>query len=168
PSITPFAVFRAGQRTHLVIAAGTNGQFAQLCRVLGRPELAEDARFGSNRRRTDNQPALSDALEAALAARPAEVWLELLEAAGVPCGPINDIPAVVADPQVAARAMVVPVDDPALPGLLMAGNPIKLNGAEPVRSWPPAPELDADRAAILAELDLPPTTRPPTPSTADS
>jgi CoA:oxalate CoA-transferase len=153
PSITPFAVFRAGQGTHLVIAAATSEQFARLCAVLGLEAVAADPRFASNRGRTEHHGALAESLESALAARPASDWLGLLEAAGVACGPINDVAAVMADPQIAARRMVMAVDDPAMGDLRVAGNPIKLSGLADPAVWPAAPELDADRASILAELD---------------
>jgi CoA:oxalate CoA-transferase len=78
-----------------------------------------------------------------------------LEAAGVPSGPINDVAQALDDPQVRARNMVVEMIDPALARpLIMAGNPIKMSAHEDPQTRPPAPALDADRAAILAELGL--------------
>jgi CoA:oxalate CoA-transferase len=72
--------------------------------------------------------------------------------AGVPCGPLNDVAAVVRDPQVAARNMVVTADDPVAGPVRMAGNPIKLSRYEDPPRRPGAPDLDGDRARILAEL----------------
>ncbi len=71
----------------------------------------------------------------------------------MPCGPVNDIAAVLDDPQIAARNMIVAVEDPSAGTLALAGNPIKLSGVDDPATRPPAPELDADRAAILAELE---------------
>jgi len=153
PSITPFAAFAAADGD-LVIAAGNDRLFARLCAVIEREDLAADARFETNDLRTDNESALTREIEAALAARPVDDWLARLERAGIPCGPINDIAAALSDPQVRARNMLV---EGALPGggrLAMAGNPIKMSGVPDPAERPAAPALDADRAAILAELGL--------------
>jgi Uma2 family endonuclease len=152
PSITPFGVYRAGGGTALVIAAGNDELFARLCRAVGLPSLLGDPLFASNDLRCRHSVALESVLEAALAARPAEEWLVVLGGAGVPCAPINDVAAVLADPQVGARHMVVRLAGGAVPGLKVAGNPIKLSGvADPVVR-PGAPALDGDRRAILSQL----------------
>jgi CoA:oxalate CoA-transferase len=124
PSITPFAAFAAADG-HLVIAAGNDPLFRRLCGVIGRPELAHDARFATNELRTEHHFELQTELEATLSADTVETWLARLEAADLPCGPINDVASVLAHPQVRARNMVVRTDDDRLPGLEMAGNPIK-------------------------------------------
>jgi CoA:oxalate CoA-transferase len=151
PSITPFDTFRAAD-AHFVIACGNDRLFESLCACLGRAELARDPRFATNELRTQNHAALKTELEHTLAGKSASHWLERLEGAGIPCGPINDVAQVLADPHVRARNMVVESFDPQMGRLEMAGNPIKLSGVEdpPVRR--PAPALDADRASILAEL----------------
>jgi CoA:oxalate CoA-transferase len=152
PSIAPFAAFRARDR-YLVIAAGHDEMFRRLCAVLGAGELLDDPRFCGVQERARNADALTPELEKRLAARDAADWLERLAAAGVPCGPIHDIAGVLADPQVRARNMIVTVDDPIAGVLSMPGNPIKLDRRPDPTTRPPAPELDADRAAILAELE---------------
>ena len=126
PSITPFDVFEAADGP-LVIAAGNDALFARLCGVLGREGLAADERFADNRRRTENADALAAEIEGALAGGPAAEWLERLGAAGVPCGPINDVAAVVDDPGVRARNMIVSVELPDGTTVEMAGNPVKLS-----------------------------------------
>jgi CoA:oxalate CoA-transferase len=148
PSIAPFAAFAAAGG-HLVLAAGNDALFAKLCAVLGRPSLAVDPRFATNEARVRGEAALRGELEAALAARTVAEWLPLLEAAGVPCGPIQDVAQVLADPQVAARNMVIRAGD-----ARMAGNPVKLAAFPDPAQRAPAPELDQDRAAILRELGL--------------
>ena len=155
PSIAPFGVFRAGSGSRLVIAAGNDKIFDRLCQALGVPGLAQDVRFGSNELRCQHDAELEALLEGVLAVRPADEWLGVLEAGQVPCSPINDMAAVLADPQVAARHMIVTLDDPTLPGLRVAGNPIKLSGVADPAVRPGAPALDANRDAILAELDQP-------------
>ena len=151
PSIAPFQAF-ATRDGHVVVAAGNDALFAKLCAALGRPELASDPRFTSNERRTRHVDELARELGATLAARPSAEWLALLGAAGIPCGPLNDVAAVLADPQVRARNMVVEVDDPAVGRLALAGNPVKLSGIPDPPTRPPAPGLDEHRAAILREL----------------
>jgi len=153
PSITPFAAFKAADG-YLVIAAGNDRLFARLCDVLERPDLAADPRFASNEARTEYAEALTAEMEAALAPRAKADWLERLEAAGIPCGPINDIAAALADEQVRARNMVVTSALPSGGELEMAGNPIKMSEAPDPTTRPPAPALDGDRAALLAELGL--------------
>jgi CoA:oxalate CoA-transferase len=154
PSIAPFEAF-ATRDGHVIIAAGNDALFEELCRSIGRPQLARDARFRSNEDRTRNVEALKTLLEEALAARSADEWLALLEQAGIPCGPLNDVAAVVADPQVLARNMVVTVEDAVAGPLLLAGNPVKLSGVADPAAREPAPELDEHRARILAELEEP-------------
>lgn len=153
PSITPFAAFASADEP-IIIAAGNDALFADLCQVLGIPELAADPRFASNDLRCRNVEALTAELEAALGAKTADEWLGLLEAAGVPSGPINDIGQVLADPQIAARNMVVSLEGPECAGLRLAGNPIKLSAFDDPKTRPPAPALDGDRAAILKQLEL--------------
>lgn len=152
PSIAPFEALET-KRGHVVVAAGNDALFAKLCDALGRPDLARDPRFASNDDRTRNVDALTPLLEAALASRTAPEWLEILEAAGVPCGPVNDVAALLDDPQVAARNMIVALDDPEAGGMKVAGNPIKLSGVADPATRGAAPELDADRERILAEFD---------------
>ena len=142
PSITPFAAFAAADG-HLVIAAGNDSLFRRLCDVIGRPSIAHDQRFATNALRTEHHAELQHEIEAALATATVATWLARLEAADLPCGPINDIAAVLAHPQVRARNMVVRVDDERLAGLEMAGNPIKnsLHDDPPTRG--PVPDLDS-------------------------
>jgi len=95
---------------------------------------------------------LSAALGDALAAHPTAHWTRVLEQAGIPCGPLNDVSQVVSDPQVLTRRMIVSARDAAGNELKMAGNPVKLAGHADSGTRDPAPALDADREAILAEL----------------
>jgi CoA:oxalate CoA-transferase len=151
-SIAPFAAF-ATKDGHIIVAAGTDALFRKLCTALDQPSLADDARFTSNDLRSENVEALTAALEAVLTGRSSADWLARLEAAGVPCGPINDIAGIVNDPQIRARNMIVDIDDPAAGPLKLAGNPIKLSEFPDPTSRPAAPALDGDRAAILRGLE---------------
>jgi CoA:oxalate CoA-transferase len=150
PSIAPFQAL-ATRDGFIAVAAGNDALFAKLCRAVGRPELAREPDYASNDLRTRHVEALARQLEQALAAHGSARWLETLGAAGIPCGPVNDIAQVVADPQVAARNMLVAVEGMTL---RVAGNPIKLSGFPDPTTRAAAPGLDADRAQILAELGL--------------
>ncbi len=151
PSITPFAAYQCADAP-IVIAAGNDQLFAALCKALGLPQ--DDPRFAGNEARTANAEALAQVLESVLATRPAAHWLPKLEAAGVPCGPLNTIGQALANPQVKARNMVVQTALPDGTPLIAAGNPIKLSGHADPATRAPAPALDGDRAAILKELGL--------------
>jgi CoA:oxalate CoA-transferase len=154
PSITPFAAF-AAKDAHVIIAAGNDALFRKLCECLERVGLAEDPRFATNDLRTENEAALREALESALGTRTASAWLERLETAGVPCGPINNVEQVLSDPQIRARNMLVHVDDPQAGKLAMAGNPIKLSSYPDPETRGAVPELDGDRTSLSREFELP-------------
>ena len=163
PSITPFDAFRTADG-HVVIAAGHDALFATACEVLGRAELARDPRFATNELRTRNEAALKAELEGALGRDSTQHWLAKLSAAGIPCAPIQNVAQVLADPQVAARNMIVELAEPgdaprgvaqadaAPPRLRTAGNPIKLSAFPDPPVRPPAPDLDADAKRIRSEL----------------
>ncbi|APC06634.1 CaiB/BaiF CoA transferase family protein [Polynucleobacter asymbioticus] len=151
PSIAPFQTF-AAKDASIVIAAGNDHLFDLMTQALARPDLLTDARFKTNELRHENIDVLQKEMETTLAAKTVAEWLVALNTVGVPCGPINDVPHVIADPQVAARNMVIEVDDPVIGKVKTAGNPVKVVGAVDEVTLRPSPELDADRAAILAEF----------------
>ena len=152
PSITPFETFHASDGL-FVIAAGNDALFARLCDVLGLP-LASDPRFATNPARCDNARMLKRLIEAVTLDQPKAHWIDLLEAAGVPTGPIQNVAQAMRDPQILARNMVVDVlDAGGKPAFTAAGNPIKISGMEDRKTRDPAPDLDGDRAAILDWLD---------------
>jgi CoA:oxalate CoA-transferase len=153
PNIAPFQAFEAGDGRLLVLCAGHDAQFAALCEVIGRPELARDQRFVTPDARRRHVDPMQELIAPVLRTRPAAEWLERFERAGIPCGPVNSVADVVRSPQVAARNMVVEIADPAIGRLAVAGNPIKLDGVSDPPDRRPPPELDTDRAAILEWLD---------------
>jgi CoA:oxalate CoA-transferase len=140
PSIAPFGAFRTSDGW-LVVAAGNDALFARLCALIDRPLLVDDPRFATNPARTDHRLELQAELEAVLTTATTASWLARLEAADIPCGPINDVAAVLADPQVQARNMVVRVDDDRLDGFTVAGNPIKLSAFADPTTRGPVPDL---------------------------
>jgi CoA:oxalate CoA-transferase len=153
PTITPFQAL-ATQDSNIIIAAGNDGLFQKLCAALGRGDLAESPLYRSNDLRLENQPRLQDELERTLKEKPTASWLPLLEKAGIPCGPINDVAHALAHPQVAARNMLITVEDPDAGTLRLAGNPLKFSAFPDPATRDPAPALDGDRAEILKELGL--------------
>lgn len=152
-SITPFGLFKA-KDGFIVIAAGNDAMFGRLCRVMNLTDVARDPRFVSNALRCANQAALKSTLENALASLPCRVLLETLEQAGVPCGPMNDVAAVLADPQVEARQMLVDMTMPGGRSIRVAGNPVRFSGDSPP-AHRPAPKLDENRVALWDEFSLP-------------
>ena len=152
PNIAPFQVFEAGDGERLVICAGHDDVFERVCAALGAPGLAADPRFRTTDSRRMHVDALETELVTLLRARSAAEWLRILGEANVPCAPVNTVADAVRMPQVAARHMVVEIDDPKIGRLGVAGNPIKMSGVPERESRRPPPDLDADRAAILARL----------------
>ena len=153
PSITPFEAF-ATQDGHVIIAAGNDGLFVKLAQALDRPDLAENPLFKTNPLRNQHQPALKAEIEGVLKHGTTAHWIEILEKAGLPCGPVNNVAQALAHPQTEARNMLVEVDDPITGPLQLAGNPMKLSAFADPSTRPPAPDLDADRAKILRELGI--------------
>ncbi len=153
PSITPFAAY-ACARGHIVVAAGNDSLFKALATALALPELLTDPRFATNAARTDHAEVLGHLIEARLASDDATHWLAVLEAAGVPCGPLHDVAQALNHRQVRARNMAITTAFPDGSPLLAAGNPIKLSGFADPATRPKAPALDEHRAMILADLGL--------------
>jgi CoA:oxalate CoA-transferase len=152
PNIAPFQAFEAADGRQVVVCAAHDGHFATLCEAIGRPDLPADPRFRSTDARRRHVEALQAEIGDALRSRTAAEWLEHLERAGVPCAPVNSVADAACNPQVAARNMIVEMEDPSIGRLAVAGNPIKLAGVPEPESRRPPPDLDADRAAILAWL----------------
>ena len=149
PSICPFETFATADR-EIVIAAGNDRLFAALCAALGRPELAADPRFLSNAARNRHTAALKCELEAALTRAPSAVWLQRLARARVPVAPVNTVADLFADPQIAAREMLLPVAGS--DGFQVAGTPLKFADVAPERQRPPAPALGEHTAEVLREI----------------
>lgn len=151
PSITPFEVFTTGDG-HIIIAAGNDALYQKLCAALARPDLATDPRYLTNDMRNQNVDALKEALETTLGTQPTSHWMAVLDKAGVPAGPINNVEQALAFPQAEARNMVVEIDDPTAAPRKVVGNPIKIWGFDDPKTRPPAPALDANRAEILKSI----------------
>ena len=153
PSITPFEAFEATDG-HIIVAAGNDALFGKLCGALGRPDIAADPRFASNKTRTTNAEAVRQLVAEAMKTRPMAYWLEVIGAAGVPCAPINTIAEAIAQPQIAARNMLVDVPLSSGRTVRLAGNPMKIGGFVDPQSRDPAPALDQHRVKVLAEFPV--------------
>ncbi|HTZ80722.1 MAG TPA: CaiB/BaiF CoA-transferase family protein [Stellaceae bacterium] len=153
PSITPFEAFATADGS-MIIAAGNDGLFQKLCAVLDRRDLAENPLYKTNDLRNQNQAKLKAEIETELARKPTAEWIAVISQAGLPCGPINNVEQALKHPQVAARNMLVTVEDPKAGTLKLAGNPLKLSAFADPPTREPAPTLDQDRAPILRELGL--------------
>jgi formyl-CoA transferase len=149
PNIVPYQVFEAADG-HVVIAVGNDGQFVKFCEVAGCADLAGHPSYRRNADRVRNREALLAILEPLVRTRPAAFWVEKLEAAGVPCGPINNIAQALADPQVAARALRIDLPHPTAGVVPLVANPIKLSATPPRYEHPP-PTLGQHTADILRE-----------------
>jgi crotonobetainyl-CoA:carnitine CoA-transferase CaiB-like acyl-CoA transferase len=151
-NIVPYQVFEVADG-HMILAVGNDGQFAKFCDVAARPELARDPRFMRNADRVRHRATLVPLLAAVMKTRARSDWLGALEAAKVPCGPINDLADVFADPQVNARGMKVRLAHPLAGALDVVASPMKLS-ATPVQYRRPPPLLGEHTDAILGELGL--------------
>ncbi|MFA7292713.1 MAG: CaiB/BaiF CoA-transferase family protein [Rhodocyclaceae bacterium] len=150
PNIAPYQVLPAADG-HFIVAVGNDGQFRRFCEVLALPELAGDPRFLSNAARVGNRQALDAIIEQRSPQRSKREWLEALEAAGVPCGPINSIGEVFAEPQLAAREMQIDLPHPTAGSARLVGNPIKLSRT-PVDYRNAPPLLGENTAEVLGEV----------------
>jgi formyl-CoA transferase len=149
-SIVPYEVFNAADQP-FVLAVGNDSQFRQMCRLLGQPQIADDPRFTTNPARVANRQALIAIMQPLLRQKPAQEWIDLCLAAGVPAGPIHDIPAALNDPHVQARGLVQSVD-------LADGTPVNLLtaaarlSATPAEIRRPPPLLGQHTEEVLHDL----------------
>jgi crotonobetainyl-CoA:carnitine CoA-transferase CaiB-like acyl-CoA transferase len=151
PSIAPYDTFAAADG-EFVLAVGNDDQFARLCRVLGRDALDGDPRFATNADRVRHYDALRDELSPPLAARTRQELLTSLTAAGVPSGAVRSVTEALADPQLAAREMIVPLEHLTAGPIRVLGSPLKLSDTPPAVRTPP-PTLGQHTSMIL-EHDL--------------
>ena len=149
-NIVPYHVFRASD-AFLIVAVGNDGQFAKFCDVAGAPEWPRDPRFSTNAQRVRHRDLLVGMIGEKLAARTAAEWLALLEPAGVPCGPINDLAQVFADPQVRHRGLEVRAPHPAAGEVTMVANPIRFS-ASPLGHDRAPPLLGEHTEEVLREV----------------
>ncbi len=155
-NIVPYQVFETaptadGNKDHLILAVGNDNQYAKFCKVAGRPELSNDTRFATNAQRVRHRAVLIPILEDILKSRSKADWLNALEAEKVPCGAINSLAEVFADPHIRSRDMVTQWQHPARGAMELTASPMKLS-ATPVRSDLPPPLLGQHTDEVLREL----------------
>jgi crotonobetainyl-CoA:carnitine CoA-transferase CaiB-like acyl-CoA transferase len=148
-SLTPYQVFRTADAP-LMIAVGSDGLWRRFTAATGLDELADDPRYATNPDRVGHRDTLIPLITEALAAKGCAEWTDLLNAAGVPAGPVNTVPAALEQPQVAAREMVVEIEHPVAGTVKMLGSPLKLS-AQPASIRRPPPVLGEHTDEILAE-----------------
>jgi crotonobetainyl-CoA:carnitine CoA-transferase CaiB-like acyl-CoA transferase len=151
-NIVPYQVFEVADG-HLILAVGNDGQFAKFCAVAGRPDLAVDPRFAKNADRVRRRDVLVPLLADILKTRSKQDWLATLEAAQVPCGAINSLEEVFADPQVRERDMTVQMPHPLTDALRLVASPLKLS-ATPVRYDHPPPLLGEHTDDVLTDFGI--------------
>ena len=152
-NIVPYQVFEVapaadGSKDHLILAVGNDSQYVKFCKVANIPELGVNPLFAKNRDRVKNRAQLVPILEAVQRTRTKADWLAALEAAKVPCGAINNLAEVFADPQVNARGMVTTWQHPVKTDLRLVASPLKLS-ATPVRCDLPPPLLGQHTQDVL-------------------
>ncbi len=148
-NIVPYGAYPASDG-YIVLGIGNEGQFRKFLEIAGRPEIADDPRFLTNRDRVAHRAILEPMLEAITRGRTMDEWIAPLDAAGVPAGPINTLDRVFADPQVKAREMVVNVMHSLGFPVPSVASPIKMSGT-PVQYRNAAPLLGEHTEEVLAE-----------------
>ena len=150
PNIVPYQAFAASDG-FIILAVGNNRQFRQFCELAGQPELADQPEYASNSERVKNRATLCAIVAGLEVQNSAAFWLKELSERGVPCGPINSIDQVMADPQVKHRNMRTQIKHPLNDALELVGSPIKLSRT-PVNTIKPPPLLGQHNEEILREL----------------
>lgn len=150
PNVVPYQVFPTGD-AEMVVAVGNDRQFAKFAEVLGMPEMASDAKFATNPQRVAHREELIDIISRRMKEKASGEWRSLLQKAGIPHGPINDLQRLFEDPQVAARDMVLEVEHPTANKIKLVGSPLKFSRTPvSIRRHPP---LHSEHTSeILQEL----------------
>jgi formyl-CoA transferase len=136
PNIVPYQVFNASDQP-IIIAVGNDRQFARLAAIVGHPEWAEDPAFATNAARVAARERLVPMIGEIIATRPAAAWLDQLEQAGIPAGPINTISQALADSQALHRQAKLAAGGGALGEVPMVGCPIRIDGERSDAPLPP-------------------------------
>jgi len=152
PNIVPYQPFQAADQP-IIIAVGNDRQFAKLATIVGHPEWVSDERFRTNAARVAARTELVPMIADIIATKPAAAWLNQLEAAGIPAGPINTISQALADPQAIHRGAQLTVGGGALGDVPMVGSPMRIDGDRADAPLPP-PALGEHTADILTQIGI--------------
>ncbi len=150
PNIVPYQDFPTADGD-FILTVGNDSQFAKFARVAGHPEWASDPRFASNQQRVANRKQLIPLIRQATVFKTTEQWVAELEVAGVPCGPINDLSQVFADPQVVARELAIHMQHPLAGTVPTVASPLRLS-ASPVEYRHAPPLLGEHTREVLQQL----------------
>ena len=150
PNIVPYQPFRAADGD-VILACGNDNLYRKFCEAAGCQALADDPRFSTNGKRVENRAELTRLLADVFRKRTKQEWLEILERAGVPNGPINDIAQVFAEPQVQARGVKIEAEHPVAGRLPMVASPMRFS-ATPLEFDTAPPVLGQHTDAVLQEL----------------
>jgi formyl-CoA transferase len=150
PNIVPYQTFATADG-YIIVAVGNDGQYAKFCEIGGRPELASDPRFVKNADRVRRRDELVPLLEEMVRLKASGEWLDALEQAGVPSGPINTLDQVFADPQVLARGMRIELAHPTAGRVPLVASPMHFS-ATPLSHDTPPPTLGAHTDTVLRQL----------------
>ena len=154
PNIVPYQAFQTGDG-YIILAVGNDAQFARFCDLAGRADLAADARFQKNSERVKHREALIPEVVDIMRQRSSADWLEMLNARGIPCGPINNLDQVFFDPQVKHRGLQLELEHPSAGAVASVANPIRLSQTpvEYDRSPPLLGQHTDEVLASVLELD---------------
>jgi len=150
PNIVPYQTFRTSDGD-IILACGNDNLFNKFCEVAGCQALAQDPRFVTNARRVENREEITAQLNAVFAKRTTREWVEMLEAAGVPNGPINNIAQVFEEPQIVARGVKIEMDHPTAGKVPLVASPMRFS-ATPVAYKLPPPTLGQHTDEILRDV----------------
>ena len=151
PSIAPFEAFKT-KDSYVIIAAGNDKLYENLCNALNLKELVNDGRFKTNSLRSENMDILKKMLEDKLINKSTGEWIKILESLKIPCGPIFNIKEAVENPQIKARNMIVKAYHKVIGDFKLAGNPIKMSSYKDDNTRGDIPDLDEHREKILEEF----------------
>ncbi len=150
PNLTPYDAFKTSDGD-IILAIGNDAQYARFCEAVGRAELVTDARFKDNPSRVANRAELKALLEPVMRERTMTEWMQLLEPLGIPCGPINRLDQVFADPQVVHRGLRIELPHPVAGRVPLVANPIRYSRT-PIRYEKAPPLLGEHTDEVLRDL----------------
>lgn len=149
PSITPFEPFQASDGVWVIVAIGNDALWSKFCKTVGREDLISHPDYVTNLKRTENYEKIKPLMDEIISTKTSIEWMEILDKAGIPVGPINTVDKLFSHPQVAARHMLVEVEDEVAGKVKMAGNPIKMTNLEDELVRKSAPQLGEHTDEIL-------------------
>jgi formyl-CoA transferase len=150
PNIVPYQTFATADG-HIIVAVGNDGQYRKFVEAGGRPELAQDERFATNPMRVRHRDTLVPLLAEMVKTKTKQQWIDALEAAGVPCGPINNLDEVFENPQVQARGLRIDLPHPSGASARLVGSPIKMSATPPQYDKAP-PLLGQHTDTVMREV----------------